>query len=496
MGATLSVEEALQGLANSKPSARLDAWAALERLSGKAVVVHLDRFLPWLKSADPWMCSSTRDLFEQKISLQLLAEHFRKIVPPLLADPELRPWSFGFLAARMSPSCLAELIDLIARQESSWSKELATLEFVEGQLPQELDAEDVDRILGLLASSDCEVRCWTLNLLKDRVPQTLRPETWEELRTLNLLEEKIPDELIATYFYKLHPVLRSKDSRIRNSSRRMLEQKVSADILAEHFHKIVPPLLADPELQPWSFGFLRGRIVERVVPELIDVILNILCRTEAAWSGKERCLLMFMEERLPFELAAVHVKHIVAFLARPDLKVELRCWTVDLLRKGAGAPHFAEHWDKVFALLASPSCEVQLQTLNLLEEKIPDEPIATYFHELLPVLRSKDSRIRNSSRRLLEQRVFADFLAEHFHKIVPPLLADAELQPWSFGFLRGRIVERVVLELIDVIFDILCRTVAASSGKEEALLKFMRGAAALRIGCGACQTYRGILGEA
>ena len=213
MGATLSVEEALQGLANSKPSARLDAWAALERLSGKAVVVHLDRFLPWLKSADPRMCSSTRDLFEQKISLQVLAEHFRKIVPALLADPELRPWSFAFLAARMSPSCLTKLIDLIARQESSWSKELATLDFVKDQLPQELDAEDVDRILGLLASNDCKVRCWTLNLLKDRVPNTLQPETWEELRTLHWLEEKMPAELIATYFYKLHPVLHSKDSK-------------------------------------------------------------------------------------------------------------------------------------------------------------------------------------------------------------------------------------------------------------------------------------------
>ena len=347
----------------------------------------------------------------------------------------------------------------------------------------------VKHIVAFLARPDLkvELRCWTVDLLRKGAGAPHFAEHWDkvfallaspscevQLQTLNLLEEKIPDEPIATYFHELLPVLHSKDSRIRNSSRRLLEQKVSADILAEHFHKIVPPLLADAELQPWSFGFLRGRIVERLVLELIDVIFDILCRTVAASSGKEEALLKFMEELLPSELSAVHVNHIAAFLARPDLKVELRCWTLDLLRKGAGAPHFAEHWDKVFALLASPSCEVQLQTLNLLEEKIPDEPIATYFHELLPVLHSKDSRIRDSSRRLLEQKVSADILAEHFHKIVPPLLADPELQKWSFGFLRGQIVERLVPELIDVIFSILCREEAAWSGKEARLLKFMK----------------------
>ena len=206
MGATLPVTEALQGLANSKPSARLHALAvvqqwqdavsraaasgdvstglvfAQERLRGEALVVHLDRFLQWLKSADPWMRSSTRDLFEQKISPQVLAETFHKIVPPLLADVELRPWSFGFLAARMSPSCLTELIDLIARQGSSWCKEPETLEFMKDQLPQELDAEHVDRLLGLLASNDCKIRCWTLNLLNHRVPKKLLSE--EVLRLL------------------------------------------------------------------------------------------------------------------------------------------------------------------------------------------------------------------------------------------------------------------------------------------------------------------------
>ncbi|CAE7927688.1 unnamed protein product, partial [Symbiodinium necroappetens] len=690
MGATLSVEEAPEGLANSRPSARIDALAvvqqwqdavslaaasgdvragssealvfAQERLPGEAVVAHLERFLPWLKSADPWMCSSTRDLFEQKISPQVLAEHFHEIVPPLLADPELRPWSFGFLAARMSPSCLTELIDLIAQQESSWSKEPATLEFVKGQLPQELSAEHADRILGLLVSNDWKVRCWTLNLLNHRVPKTLLSETWEEvlrllvdpswpaqaesvetlkllearipseliaeqfhkflphlqnadlrisnasqqlfeikiseevlavhfqkivppllanslrqprwldlltgriptsrltelidlivmlsaeestfralefvkaqlpseldaehvnhmlpltllgntvpyvscwtlhllcegastlhfaqhwdkvlslltspswavqLRTLNLLDEKIPDELIATHFHELLPVLHSKDSRTRDSSGRMLEQKVSANILAENFHKIVPPLLADPELLPWSFGFLRGRIVERLVPELVDVIFSILCRQEAAWSGKETAMLEFMEASLPSELTAEHVSHIVAFLAKSDLSVEPRCWTLQFLRERAGTLHFAQHWDKVLALLAIPCYEVQQRTLNLLEEKILDEMIATYFHELLPVLHSKDSRIRDSSRRMLEQKVSANILAENFHKIVPPLLADPELLPWSFGFLRGRIVERLVPELIDVIFNILCRTEAAWSGKETAMLEFM-----------------------
>ena len=197
----------------------------------------------------------------------------------------------------------------------------------------------------------------TLKLLQARTPEhwdkvfvLLTSPSWAvQLRTLNLLD-KIPDELIATYFYKLCPVLHSKDS-IRDSSRRMLEQEVSADILAEHFHKIVPPLLADPELLPWSFDFLRGRIVERLVPELIDVIFSILCRTGAAWSGEEEALLEFMKALLPSELAAAHVNHIVEFLARPDLKVELRCWTLDLLCEAAGTPHFAEH-----AALGQGSC--------------------------------------------------------------------------------------------------------------------------------------------
>ena len=254
----------------------------------------------------------------------------------------------------------------------------------------------------------------------------------------------------------------------------MLERKVSADILAEHFHEIVPPLLAEPELQPWSFGFLRWRIPARLVPELIDVIFNILCRTEAAWSGKAKALLMFIEEMLPCRLAAAHVNRIVAFLARPDLKVELTCWTLDLLCKRAGTPHFAEHWDKVFALLASPTCEVQLRTPHRPENMIPAELIATYFDKLHPVLHSKDSRIRNSSRSMLERKVSADILAEHFHEIVPPLLAEPELQPWSFGFLRWRIPARLVPELIDVIFNILCRTEAAWSGKAKALLMFMK----------------------
>ena len=413
MGPTLPVKEALQGLANSKPAARLDALAALvfaqERLSREAVVVHLERFLPWLKSPDPWMRSSTRDLFQQKISPKALADHFHEIVPALLADPELRPWSFGFLAGRMLPSCLTELIDLMAQQEGSWCKEPATLKFVEGQLPQELDAEHVERILGLLASNDCKVRCWTLNLLNHRVPKTLQPKTREELRTLLLLEEKIPDELIGTYFYKLHPVLRSKDSRISGSSRRMLERRVSADILAEHFHKIVPPLLADTELQLWSFGFLRGRIVARLVPELIDVIFSILCRTEAAWSGEQEALLKFMKASLPSELAAAHVNHIAAFLARPDLKVELRCWTLDLLCKGAGTPHFAEHWDKVLALLASPSCDVQLRILNLLKMKMPSYLITELSTEhrrrLFAFLASPQRLVQQKALHFLEEKM-------------------------------------------------------------------------------------------
>ncbi|CAE7715287.1 unnamed protein product [Symbiodinium sp. CCMP2456] len=325
MGPTLPVKEALQGLANSEPSARLDALAAVQQ--------------------------------------------WQNVVSRMAAS---RNMSTGSSEA------------LVFAQERLWS-------------------------MNKWRSLDVSVRVM-----------------------LQSVGERLSGEAVVAHLERFLPWLKSADRWIYTSTRDLFEQKISPQVLAEHFHEIVP-LLADPELQWWSFDFLRRRIAERLVPELIDVIFNILCRAEAG-SRKEKALLEFMELLLPSNLAAQHVNHIVAFLAKSDLKVEPRCRTLHLLYNRAGTPHFAEHWDKVLALLASPSCEVQQRTLKLLEKNMPDKVITEmsgeHWAKLLACLRSPSCLVQQRALCLLDKKMPDALIA--------PFLTDSERPIYALGWLKER----------------------------------------------------------
>ncbi|CAE7520854.1 unnamed protein product [Symbiodinium sp. CCMP2592] len=508
-------------------------------------------------------------LLRERQCTALLAEHWAQVLA-LLAPPvcEVQQQALCLLDQKMPEEVIAELSGK-HREKKKMPDELIA----------ELSSGRCATLRTLLQSPGYEVQQQVLNLLEKPMSHKLIIELsghrWEpvlellasrsfEVRqsALDLLKKRMPKELIAEQFSKFHVVLRDADSRISASSRRMLEEEISNEVLAQHFQTIAPSLLADSKLQPWSFEFLRGRISERHIPELIDVIINILSRVEAAWSRKGTDpLLGFAEEQLPGELTADQVKRIVALSAKRGLRVELRCWALVLLRERQCTALLAEHWAQVLALLAPPVCEVQQQALCLLDQKMPEEVIAELsgkhrekkkmpdeliaelssgrcatlrtllqspgyevqqqvlnllekpmshkliielsghrwepvlellasrsfevrqsaldllkkrmpkeliaeqFSKFHVVLRDADSRISASSRRMLEEEISNEVLAQHFQTIAPSLLADSKLQPWSFEFLRGRISERHIPELIDVIINILSRVEAAWSRK-------------------------------
>ncbi|CAE7520870.1 unnamed protein product [Symbiodinium sp. CCMP2592] len=87
-----------------------------EKMPSQMIAVQTEKFLPWLKSADRRTSASARHLFEQRISEEVLTEHFDTIVPPLLTDKHLHFWSIRFVTDRISRARLTDLIDLIIFQ--------------------------------------------------------------------------------------------------------------------------------------------------------------------------------------------------------------------------------------------------------------------------------------------------------------------------------------------------------------------------------------------
>ncbi|CAE7520802.1 yiaY [Symbiodinium sp. CCMP2592] len=335
-----------------------------------------------MTSADPFKSETLRVLFKKKVSKDVLEQNFQKIVPSLLADPRLQLWSFEFLKSRTSVTQLiANLHVIVAHFENhDWLVKRRTLEFILEQLPGELDAGHVHHMVALLANSDWRVRKLTIDLLERRAPSSLIAEHWEILfalvadptcevqeQTLNLLEEKMPSELIAEQFTEFHRHLRNADPRIRKASRQFFRKKISADILARHFPKIVPALLADSELQAWSFAFLSGRISSEHLPDLIDWIVVLLASQEHSWN-RQRAALEFMKEQLPSGvLSAKHFKKIVALLGNSACKVKK--WTLDLLQ--GRMPHrllavlLAEHGEKIWPLSEHEDPSVQAAASRL-----------------------------------------------------------------------------------------------------------------------------------
>ena len=335
-----------------------------------------------MASADPFKSESLKVLFKRKVSSDVLEQHFQKIVPSLLADPRLQLWSFDLLKSRTSASQLMANLDVIVAHCASqdWLVKRRTLEFIQEQLPSELDAGQVRLLVPLLGNGDWRVRNLTIDLLEQRAPNALIAEHWEILfalvadpkcevqeQALNLLEEKMPSELIAEQFTEFHRYLRDADPRIRKSSRQFFRKKISDNILARHFSKIVPALLADSEFQPWSFGFLSGRISSEHLTDLIDWIVALLASQEQPWNRKKAAL-EFMKEQLPSGvLSAQHFGKIVALLRNSECKVKK--WTLDLLQ---GRMHkrllvmlFTEHGEKIWPLSVHEDPSVQAAASKL-----------------------------------------------------------------------------------------------------------------------------------
>ena len=383
----------LESLADPKPSLRLRALDRLRdeelfqefrervisliddpscEVSSKALALLQEK----MTSADPFKSESLKVLFKRKVSSDVLEQHFQKIVPSLLADPRLQLWSFDLLKSRTSASQLMANLDVILAhfEDQDWLVKRRTLEFIQEQLPSELDTGHVRHMVPLLANGDWRVRNLTMDLLEQRAPNALIAEHWEILfalvadpkcevqeQALNLLEEKMPSELIAEQFTEFHRYLRDADPRIRKSSRQFFRKKISDNILARHFSKIVPALLADSEFQPWSFGFLSGRISSEHLPDLIDWIVALLASQEHPWN-RQRETLEFMKEQLPSGvLSAQHFGKIVALLGNSEC--EVKKWTLDLLQgrmpKRLLAVRFIEHGEKIWPLSEHDDPSVQ-----------------------------------------------------------------------------------------------------------------------------------------
>ncbi|CAE7520837.1 yiaY [Symbiodinium sp. CCMP2592] len=441
----------------------------------------MEKFLPCLKSEDRRMSSSTRRLFEKKISEEVIATHFQSIVPPLLSDPVLQSWSFGFLQSKISANHLAANIGpiIVCLADQSWRVKQRALVFMQEQLPTELTADHVNHFVAIVKRNAWEVGRWILDLLKQRMPNSLWEHVlpylsdprWEiQQQAQDLLEEKLPIELMADQMDKFVPWLTSADPRLSSSMRRFFEKKLSEEALAQYVQQIFPPLLTDPVLQSWSFGFLRTKIPANHLTANAALIIEGVAGQCKDWRVKQQALL-FMQEQLPSKLEAGHVNHMVAILSNSAW--EVRQWILAVFRDRMPKSLLAQHWEKVLQLLFDPKCEVRQQARNLLAEKMPSEQIAQHMERFLPLLKSTDEWVKSATQHFFEKKISEEDLAQYFQKVVPPLLADSELRSWSFGVLTGRISAKDLAELIDWIAFLAIEE--QSWERQESALKFMRG---------------------
>ena len=182
------------GARQTLSEARLRALQLLnETMPSQSIAVQTEKFLPWLNSADKQTRAATQHLFEQKISKEVLIEHFGKIAPPLFAEPQAHSWSCRFLTERISPHLCTELIDWIIEilkspEPLSSSSKQGLLEFMKEQLPYQLSAPHVSKIATLLDCSELHLQRWTLQLLQERMPDSvvtvLLTEQWQRILVL------------------------------------------------------------------------------------------------------------------------------------------------------------------------------------------------------------------------------------------------------------------------------------------------------------------------
>ena len=468
-----------------------------EEMAGEVISEYWDMVLSLLTHEDPQTRVSTQELLEKRLSADVVARHFRKIVPPLLADPELQMWSLDLLRDTMSAEQLIEHVEVFI--SPPWYERVVrerNLDFMEEQMPWVLNASHAQKIVPLLSKRwpiDRKVRSWALGLLRERMPGELLAEN-------SVLMEEL--------WQKVMPLLKDlqgDEPEVSNSAQRMIETQISEDVLAVHFRMIVPPLLSDPKLQSWSFDLLRGKMSAEQLIEHIDVVVSDLTshRPRQDEQVKERTF-DFIEMQMPAVIHAQHVQKVVALLANP----EANSWALNLLLERTCGTLLAEHWEKmitvvydasfgmnrktlsvsaesipdkllgfmqkqmpgmlnashaqkIVALLAVPDRKVRSWALGLLRERMPGELLAEnsvlmeeLWQKVLPLLtdlRGDEPEVSNSAQRMIETQISEDVLAVHFRMIVPPLLSDPKLQSWSFDLLRGKMSAEQLIEHLDVV---------------------------------------------
>ena len=301
-----------------------------------------------MKHEDPRARFSPQELLEKRLSTNVLAAHFGKIVPSLLTEPKLQSWSFDFLRSRMSAEQLVEHIDVVISHLTSQDEPARkrTFEFIEEQMPGVLSAKHVQKMVVLLAISDreakrCaptplrdpmhEVRSWALSLLRERMLSELLAES---------------SDLMADLWQKLLPCLTTDDSEVSNSARKLVTAKLSKGVLAMHFGMIVPRLLTDPKLQSWSFDLLRGKMSADHLVEHVDVVISHL--TSQDEPARKRTF-EFIEEQMPGVLSAKHVQKIVDLLNTSGF--EATKWALTLLTQRMPSELLADHLQKIAPFL-------------------------------------------------------------------------------------------------------------------------------------------------
>ena len=540
----------------------LQLWAfdlITDKMPSRLLGEHFGEFLVHLGSTNSGTADASRHLFEQKISAEIFAQHFEKIVPPLLADPNLQLWAFDLITAKMPSGLLGEHFGefLVHLRSTNSGTANAGRRLFEQKISAEILAQHFEKIVPPLLA-DPNLQLWAFDLITDRMPSRLLVEHFGEflvhLRSTNsgtadasrrLFEQKISAEILAQHFEKIVPPLladpnlklwafdlitdkmpsgllgehfgeflvhlRSTNSGTADAGRRLFEQKISAEILAQHFEKIVPPLLADPNLQLWAFdliiahlaadGELRRKeqrldLLKEQLPSVIgedhvDSIMPLLANKDskvrdwavhllnqrmpdALFIARFNKLLVHLdkgdirrlfERKISSEILVEHFDQIVPLLANSDWQV--RFWTVKLLQNRSPTALLVEHQEELVSLLSDPSWQVEREAISLLE-RMPNGLISKHYNKLLARVRSSNSEIRCASRKLLKNKMSTKVLEKDFHEIVPPLLADSELQSWSFGILTGRIPPKHHEDLIELII-VLLREEQVWSKQEEAL---------------------------
>ena len=139
------------------------------------------------------------------------------------------------------------------------------------------------------------------------------------------------------------PVELLKDRAYGILAREAFEQKVSTWLLEEYFEEIVPPLLADPELQSWSFQVLDGRISSRRLSRLISLVLDPLTEKDLPIVSE------FAYTQLPGHSNAEQSQQIMTLLAHSNTHVKKL--TLDLLHERMPDELLLQHWEKTLSLL-------------------------------------------------------------------------------------------------------------------------------------------------